>query len=595
MGGATIQNPAQTGYRQAMNFVINDQELLKATVETVREAVLITDSRLAHPGPAILYANPAFLELTGYTAEELLGQTPALLQGKEADGGVMQTLRQQLSVGSAGEVLTGETVNYRKDGRPFCMEWTIRPFPAAGEPRYFIASLRDVSAIRNLEQQRQQLQTLAEIQTRVSTAGLDLQALRDRVADIARAVTGADGAAIEEPEDSEMVYTATSGRAAGSPGIRLPISGSLSGLCYRQHESIYCRDTHEDTRVARDVADQVGFRSGFLVPLVHQEHCFGVLKVYSGRPHAFNEGDLQLLNMASHVLASSLSDARLFKGERDRRSLLVDSLPIMISYVDNQLRYVEINVAYNRWYNLPTEQLVGRRVAEVMGQEAFESNRPYMLSALAGERVTFESRYTHPDGTVTPVEVDYTPVRNSHGDVQGFFSMVRDISDLKRAEQDYLTGAFNRQGFDDRLAISCATARRYSRPLSLIFLDLDHFKSINDNHGHAVGDDVLRGVAKTLQNEVRDSDIVSRWGGEEFAILTPETSLQDALALAERLRQALYEHPYAAVGRISASFGVAAFDPEEAERDFVRRVDEALYKAKVSGRNQVQQAGPLSH
>ena len=102
------------------------------------------------------------------------------------------------------------------------------------------------------QQQRQQLQTLAEIQTRVSTAGLDLQALRDRVADIARAVTGADGAAIEEPEDSEMVYTATSGRAAGSPGIRLPISGSLSGLCYRQHESIYCRDTHEDTRVARD-------------------------------------------------------------------------------------------------------------------------------------------------------------------------------------------------------------------------------------------------------------------------------------------------------------------------------------------------------
>lgn len=577
-----------------MTFAINDQELLEAALETVHEAVLVTDSQLARPGPTIVYANPAFLELTGYTAEELRGQTPRLLQGEETDGDLMQSLRQQLS---AGEVFAGETVNYRKDGRPFRMEWTIRPFPAEGEPRYFIASQRDVSAIRNLEQQRQQLQTLAEIQTRVGTAGLDLQELRDQVAEIALAVTGADGAAIEEAEDSEMVYTATSGRAVGSVGMRLPISGSLSGLCYHQRESIHCRDTHEDTRVARGAADHVGFRSGFLVPLIHQDHCFGVLKVYSGRPHAFSEGDLQLLNMASHVLASSLSDARLFKGERDRRSLLVDSLPILISFIDKQLRYVEINVAYNRWYNRPTEQIVDRPVAEVMGEEAFESIRPYMLSALAGERVTFENRFPHPDGTVTPVEVDYTPVRNARGDVQGFFSMIRDISDLKRAEQDYLTGAFNRQGFDDRLAMACATSRRYSRPLALIFLDLDHFKSINDSHGHAVGDDVLRGVAKTLLSEVRDSDIVSRWGGEEFAILTPETSLKDALSLAERLRQALNEHHYAAVGRITASFGVAAFDPDEVERDFVRRVDEALYKAKVGGRNRVQQAGhlPRSH
>jgi diguanylate cyclase (GGDEF)-like protein/PAS domain S-box-containing protein len=565
-----------------MTFAISDQELLKAALETVREAVLITDSQLDRPGPIIAYANPAFCELTGYAAEELLGQTPRLFQGAETDRELMQLLRRQLL---AGEVFSGETVNYRKDGSPFRMEWTIRPFPAEGQPRYFIAAQRDVSAMRKLERQRQQLQTLVEIQTRVGTAGLDLQAMRDQVAEVVLAVTGADGAAVEEAENSEMVYTAASGRAASSTGLRLPISGSLSGACYQQRESIHCRDTHEDSRVNRSAADQVGFRSGLLVPLTHLDRCFGVLKVYSNHPNAFSDDDLQLLNMASQVLASSLADARVVKSERDRRTLLVDALPILISFIDQQLRYCEINVAYARWYNRPDEQIVGKPVAEVMGEAAFEKIRPYMLSALAGERVTFESHFPNLNGTPTPVEVDYIPV-----DVQGFYAMIRDISDRKRAEQDHLTEAFNRQGFDDRLEMACATARRYQRPLALIFLDLDHFKAVNDRYGHAVGDDVLRGVARTLFAEVRDSDVVSRWGGEEFAILTPETSQNEALDLAERLRLAVSEHHHAVVGQITASFGVAEFAHNETEIDFVRRVDEALYKAKGAGRNRVEQA-----
>jgi diguanylate cyclase (GGDEF)-like protein/PAS domain S-box-containing protein len=570
-----------------MTLAIADCELLQAALETVREAVLITDNQLDRPGPLIVYANPAFCQLSGYDASELIGQTPRLLQGPETDVKLMQTLRQQLM---AGEVFTGETVNYRKDGSPFRMEWTIRPFPAKGQPRYFIASQRDVSAMRNLEQQRQQLQTLVEIQTHVGTAGLDLQAIRNQVAEVAMAVTGADGAAIEEAENNEMVYTAASGRATTSLGLRLPIVGSLSGTSYLQRESIYCPDTHEDARVARDAADQVGFRSGLLVPLTHQERCFGVLKVYSDRPYAFSNDDLKLLNMASQVLASSLADARLFKGERDRRTLLVDSLPILISYIDLQLRYGEINLAYSRWYNRPIEQIVGKQVVEVVGEEVFEKIHDYMLSALSGERVTFETFLARAHGTDTPVEVDYTPVLSARGDVQGFYEVIRDISDRKHAEQDYLTGAFNRKGFDDRLEMICTTARRYLRPLALIFLDVDHFKSVNDNYGHATGDEVLRSLATLLFEEVRESDVVSRWGGEEFAILAPETSLFEALDLAERLRQALSKHNHVTVGRITASFGVGEFDHEESEEDFVRRVDKALYDAKLAGRNRVKQA-----
>lgn len=570
-----------------MTFTTSDDELLKAALETVREAVLITDSQLDRPGPTIVYANPAFCELSGYTAEELVGQTPRLLQGAETDAGLMQTLRQQLL---AGEDFFGETVNYRKDGSPFRMQWIIRPYPAAGQPRYFIASQRDVSAVRNLEQQRLQLQALVEIQTRVGTAGLDLQAIRDQVAEVAMAVTCADGAAVEEAENDEMVYTAGCGGAAGSLGLRLPIVGSLSGACYLQRESIHCRDTHQEPRVARAAADKVGFRSGLLVPLTHQERCFGVLKVYSGRSHAFSDGDMALLNMASQVLASSLADARLFKGERDRRTLLVDSLPSLISFITQQLSYAEINVAYSRWFNRPTEQIVGKQVADVVGDAVFDDIRDYMLSALSGERVTFEHHLPRADGTVKPVEIDYTPVRNAKGDVLGFYELIRDISDRKHAEQDYLTGAFNRKGFDDRLEMVCTTARRYLRPLALIFLDVDHFKTVNDKYGHAMGDEVLRALVKILLKEVRDSDIVSRWGGEEFAILAPETSMSEALELAERLRLAVSENHYATVGRITASFAVGEFNHGESDKEFVHRVDEALYMAKAGGRNRVEPA-----
>lgn len=570
-----------------MNLPFSDDSLLKASLEAISDAVLITDARLDLPGPFIVYANPAFCELTGYTPAELVGQTPRILQGPDTDIDLLKTLKNQLR---AAHTFIGETVNYRKDGTAFQMQWSVRPYPIGAEPQYFIAVQRDVTALRELEQQRRQLQRLVDIQTRVGTAGLDLQRLREQVAEIGLVVTGADGAAVEEAEEGEMVYTAAAGSAQSSVGLRLSVSDSLSGACYRARQPIYCRDTHTEPRVAREAADRVGFRSGLLVPLIYADECFGVLKVYSGRVNAFSDSDLEVLSMASQVLASSLADARKFKGECDRRRLLVDSLPILISFIDSQLYYREINAAYTRWFDRPADQIEGRLVSEVMGEEAFENFRPYMLAALAGEHVAFENYFPHPDGHSTPVMVDYTPVRRAEGEIKGFYTMVRDISDQKRAERDYLTDTLNRRGFDEHLEIFCASARRYRRALSLIFIDLDYFKRVNDCHGHEVGDEILRTVARELCNAVRDSDIVSRWGGEEFAILAPETPRSEAEQLAERLRQTLAKLQYATVGQVTASFGVAELADEESESDFIRRADHALYAAKNAGRNRVEYA-----
>ncbi|WP_172830098.1 sensor domain-containing diguanylate cyclase [Halopseudomonas salegens] len=573
-----------------MSAPFADNDLLEASIEAISDAVLITDAQLDHPGPFIVYANHAFCQLTGYTPSELEGCTPRILQGPETDRELLRTMKSQLR---SAQTFNGETVNYRKDGTAFRMQWSIRPYPSDAEPEYYIAVQRDVSSLRDLEQHRRQLQRLVDIQTQVGNAGLDLQSLREQIAEIGLVVTGADGAAVEEAIDGEMVYTAAAGGAESSVGMRLPIAGSLSGACYRAREPIHCRDTHIEPRVAREAADRVGFRSGLLVPLIYADECFGVFKVYAGRIDAFSASDMEVLSMASQVLASSLANARRFKGERDRRRLLVDSLPILIAFIDPQLRYREINATYTRWYDLPADQIIGRPVADIMGEAAFANIEPYMLAALSGQHVAFESLFPHPSGRIIPVAVDYTPLRGNQGEVQGFYAMVRDVSDRKRAERDPLTDTLNRRGFDDQLELAFATARRYERPLALIFLDLDHFKSINDRYGHTVGDDVLCAVARDLCAAVRDSDIVSRWGGEEFVILAPETPLIEAEQLANRLCRMLAEQHYSFVGQVTASFGVAELTPKESKSDFIRRADQALYAAKTAGRNRVERArGP---
>jgi len=131
---------------------------------------------------------------------------------------------------------------------------------------------------------------------------------------------------------------------------------------------------------------------------------------------------------------------------------------------------------------------------------------------------------------------------------------------------------------------------RYGRPLSLIILDLDGFKAVNDTHGHAVGDRVLKALARCLEEHLRQSDRAVRLGGEEFAVLLPETGLPQALRLAERLRQAVAALKVPPVERLSASFGVAQASPTDSPFSLLKRADEALYRAKRAGKNRVETA-----
>ena len=156
---------------------------------------------------------------------------------------------------------------------------------------------------------------------------------------------------------------------------------------------------------------------------------------------------------------------------------------------------------------------------------------------------------------------------------------------------DALTGLATRRRVEELATVALAAATP-AAPVAVVLLDVDEFKSINDTFGHNLGDEVLRGFARILQQRGRLSDVVGRWGGEEFIILCPETPVTGALGLAEQLRARIAQQEFAGVGCRTASFGVAGAAPGETLLEVVARADAALYEAKRAGRNRVREASP---
>lgn len=188
-----------------------------------------------------------------------------------------------------------------------------------------------------------------------------------------------------------------------------------------------------------------------------------------------------------------------------------------------------------------------------------------------------------------------TPLRDHNGDIIGFVSTGKDVTqemlahhEIERiATIDKLTGIYNRHKFEELLILETERSRRSLQPLSLILIDIDHFKAVNDMHGHDVGDEVLKHLVKIVQENIRKIDIFARWGGEEFLVLSPSTDFGNIQKLAEKLRLAVESADFPKVSHITISQGIGMFVGEETFDDVFKRVDQGLYYAKEHGRNQV--------
>jgi diguanylate cyclase (GGDEF)-like protein len=156
-----------------------------------------------------------------------------------------------------------------------------------------------------------------------------------------------------------------------------------------------------------------------------------------------------------------------------------------------------------------------------------------------------------------------------------------------RAKRDPLTGAFNREGVEESLVEALNEWHVSAKRLSIVLLDLDHFKQMNDTHGHAAGDKVLVELSTLITSNIRSSDRFARWGGEEFLLVCRDSELKETTSLAEKLRSLIESHQFHGSAQVTASFGVASINVDENLEGLFKRADEALYEAKRTSRNRV--------
>ena len=271
------------------------------------------------------------------------------------------------------------------------------------------------------------------------------------------------------------------------------------------------------------------------------------------------------------------------------------------------IHIVDVNTDYQRLWGGSREEWLGAPPV-VAEQEA--ANQEIIaqlgneLNALADgdfEGINGREVARRHDGSRRHIEWRITAMGSANSSAMTLVLTQRDVTEqmekeaqLKRlATTDMLTGLVNRSQFDAVLKSEVSRQHRYARPLSLIMLDLDYFKQINDSHGHDVGDQVLVALADLLKSNLRKADCCARWGGEEFMLLAPETSLEQAVRLAEKIRGAIKHTDFPIQGSVTASFGVVEVHSQESVKSVMKRADDALYLAKEKGRDRVSTGGLL--
>ena len=372
----------------------------------------------------------------------------------------------------------------------------------------------------------------------------------------------------------------------------------LVGEVFASRAPGWISDVREDTRFVRNnVAASLGVRSSFAIPVLVEDDVSGVLEFYSEHRIDPDERMLEVMKnvgiQLGHVIERKRAQLDLAASERRYRALFERNLAgVFRTTLDGVI--LEANDAFARI-------LGGYSAAESAGRSFLErfvapEERERFLSHIQRERfvANFEAEITRMTGARTWVLLNVGLISSIDADT--LEGTVLDISERKEMEEriafqahhDALTGLYNRSFFIEQLDRELDRARRMHTRVGLLYIDLDEFKPVNDLHGHAIGDRVLREVAGRLENCVRRTDYVGRMGGDEFTLLlTSASRVQDAEIVAAKILESLAE-PFATNGltfSLSASIGIA-FYPDHADSPdtIINTADDAMYKAKKQGR-----------
>jgi diguanylate cyclase (GGDEF)-like protein/PAS domain S-box-containing protein len=284
--------------------------------------------------------------------------------------------------------------------------------------------------------------------------------------------------------------------------------------------------------------------------------------------------------------------------------LVIDHVDAMLAYWDKDCICHFANHAYRNWFGKSRDEIIGKHIKKLLGPDLYNKNLKFITGALNGEKQVFEREIPLPDGDTCHSIATYTP-HIVDDKVQGFFVLVADSTLLKKLEKqiieekeraeklathDFLTGLPNRVLLMDRIGNAISNANRNHCMFSVMSMDLDRFKTINDTYGHDVGDKLLQEIAKRLNKVLRDTDTVSRVGGDEFILITTSISVkQDAEQVAASILEAVSK-PFECIDNITVeptfSIGIAMYPTNgRSAEELIKNSDNALYEGKRMGKN----------
>jgi diguanylate cyclase (GGDEF)-like protein/PAS domain S-box-containing protein len=284
------------------------------------------------------------------------------------------------------------------------------------------------------------------------------------------------------------------------------------------------------------------------------------------------------------------------KGEESFRTAW-DHAAVGMALVGIDGELLRVNQALVDITGFTSADLIGRSVHTLTHADDLPAEMEYRRRALSGEinAYTHEQRFRRADGDVVWARANVSLLRNANGDPVYFIAQIENVTDRKEVEErlldhylhDALTGLHSRFRFMDRLTHALARSQRNRTPVAILFVDLDHFKEVNDRYGHRVGDELLVAIARTLERAVRPSDTVARFSGDEYAILCEDMSSErDAVLVAQRLCDAL-NRPVDIDGNrvaVTASIGIAFAQEGDDPDSLLKNADAAMYKVKEGGR-----------
>lgn len=437
-------------------------------------------------------------------------------------------------------------------------------------------------------------------------------------------------------EIDENLYVRTHfGTRDDVANVKIPIGHGITGMAAAKKRPIYVRDVTKEPDYIQGIKST---RSELAIPLMAQDMVLGILDLQSDELDHFDNETIDLLTLFAAQASIGIQNAKLYSLVQ-RRAAQLEAINALAKQTTVEL---DIKDLLERFCNQLPQSFPVENVAVFLrdeeGQLSLQAHSRFMKADFENDQLlnrlkrcphiheALVSDLSHAIDCESPciqrahaevclplvsfganigvlVCASTTLKRFSINEVQALESVADILATALQnsiyvekvrqlAFRDGLTGLHNRRVFEDRLIEELTRVERYGGNLSVLMLDIDHFKQVNDDFGHLLGDEVLKQAAVVFNRQLRKVDFVCRFGGEEFAIILPSSTLESAAAVAEKLRRAFHVHEFSGIPRsVTISIGVASFPEHGTHRDtLVNAADKALYQAKLAGRNRVATA-----